>query len=62
MWIEYTVGKSVSFHYNGRQVRGVVTEVGYKYIVVKLTYSYLGENDGWNAGELKLFFTDKIKQ
>lgn len=58
---KYTVGKPVSFHYNGRQVKGMIERVEAKHIVVRLTIDYYGKNEGWDAGELKVCYTAKIK-
>lgn len=57
------VGDIISFTYKGsRKVKGEITKFVSKALIVKLHTDYIGKNEEWHVGELKLFNKKEMKQ
>lgn len=59
--VSCSVGDHIQCRYRNRFVRGVVTRVGKKYLVLKLETDYQGKNEDWCVGELKSLQFSLIK-
>lgn len=56
------VGDTISFIYKGnRKVKGEITKFVPSAIVLKLHTDYIGKNEEWYAGEIKLFNKKEMK-
>jgi len=52
----HTIGQIIEFEYHGRFVKGKVLSFTKQSVTVELMTDYIGKNEDWYAGELKLFF------
>lgn len=47
-------GETIKRKYKKGLVEGVITSVGAKHVIVRLTKPYYGKNEDWDAGQEKV--------
>lgn len=55
-------GNTISFWVGKRHVNGIVQKVVGKGFLLLLQKEYIGKNETWESGEVKHFYTARIKK